>query len=420
MRLAILPAVRTIGRLAGVIALCAATTIARSGAADSPADLERAKSLFSAGAEAYAAGKYPVAIQAFEEAHKLAPKPNILFNLAQAERKQYFIDKQPEHLTSALAHYRSYLDQVPSGGRRSDAVDALAELEPLAARLSTASGPPTPPKPPETRLMVTSKTPKATGSLDGGTVVEMPLMEEVKPGPHKVHVTAPGFFPEDRELVAASGTIVTLDLALKEMPGKLSVQAQGGADVYVDGRLVGETPLARPIELPAGSHLVALTKNGARAWSKTVSLERGESKTITAQLLVSGQRTASYWVMGAGIVGLATGGAFVGLSLAQQDKAQALYASSKVGGLGADQLGVYASEVDARDRWRSASIISFGAGGALLLVGGAMWLFDHPSPGSFGPVEVDKKPEKESAPSPLAAVPIVSPGFVGASVTGAF
>src|SRR5262249_49982115 len=79
-------------RALGTFTLVALLTAA-SGRAD---DVEQAKNYFNAGATAYAAGQFVAAAQAFDQAYKLAPRPAILFSMAQAERRQYVIDSRPE------------------------------------------------------------------------------------------------------------------------------------------------------------------------------------------------------------------------------------------------------------------------------------------------------------------------------------
>src|SRR5579871_6423187 len=64
-----------------------------------PAD---ARLYFNAGARAYAAGKYVAAIRAFEEAYRMDPRPGLVFSIAQAYRRQYFIDKAKENLSQAI------------------------------------------------------------------------------------------------------------------------------------------------------------------------------------------------------------------------------------------------------------------------------------------------------------------------------
>ena len=51
------------------------------------ADLQVAREQFRVGVEAYRHGKYAEARDAFEAAYDVAPKPQVLYNLAMAERK---------------------------------------------------------------------------------------------------------------------------------------------------------------------------------------------------------------------------------------------------------------------------------------------------------------------------------------------
>ena len=132
----------------GVLAAALAVT-APAAAQD---NLERARMLFNAGAEAYGTGQYPVAIQAFQEAHRLSERPGLLFSIAQAYRQQYYVDKNPANVRGAIQYYRDYLSKVKSGARVGEAAKALSELEPIAARLTADTGEtPAPTPPPATR-----------------------------------------------------------------------------------------------------------------------------------------------------------------------------------------------------------------------------------------------------------------------------
>src|SRR5258706_11656922 len=85
--------------------LAVAPAVARAQAAPAPAEAADARLYFNAGARAYAAGKYPAAIRAFEEAYRIEPRPGLVFSIAQAYRRQYFIDKAKQNLVEAIEHY---------------------------------------------------------------------------------------------------------------------------------------------------------------------------------------------------------------------------------------------------------------------------------------------------------------------------
>ena len=56
-----------------------------------------------------------------------------------------------------------------------------------------------------------------------------------------------------------------------------------GANVYVDGRLVGTTPLALE-NVAAGEHTVHLERDGYQRWNSTVRVVAGERNRVAASL----------------------------------------------------------------------------------------------------------------------------------------
>jgi hypothetical protein len=392
--------------------------------AQTPEKLEQAKALFNAGAQAYSIGQFTAAIQAFDEAYKITPRPAILFSLAQAERKQYFVDHQPKRLERAVDSYRRYVAEVAQGGRRADAVQALSELEPLLEK-QKAQGMPAPAAAPEVkvaaRVMVTSPTAGAQVSLDGGAASEAPFIGEVKPGKHQVLVNAKGHDPEKRDIQVVEGGLVALDLPLKERPALLSVSAPSGSEIHVDGRLVGVAPLMTPVSLTHGRHFVAVMKNGAVAWARDVDLVRGETRSVEPQLSTSTQRKISYVVLGTGAAALITGGVFVGLTLDRQSKAQSILDERAATGITPDRLEAYDKARDQRDRYKLIATIGLASGAVLGVSGFLLYAMDRPSV----PMR-EAGPTDKSAPAPVAptfevrAVPVMAPTFAGASLHIAF
>lgn len=406
-------------------ALVVALALAAAPAAAQDAT-EQAKILFNAGAQAYEAGKYPAAIQAFAEAYRLAPRPGILFSMAQAYRRQYTADKQPANLRAAIKHYRDYIAKVEQGGRRADAVQALSELEPIAERLGAAdaaAAAPPPERKAATQIMVSAQTKEATIALDGGKPVEAPLIAEVKPGKHTIVIDAPGYFPEEREVQAAPGGVVALDIAMREKPGLLTIATVGGADVSIDGRLTAQTPLAQPIELTPGRHFVAVTKRGHKAFAEDIEIGRGETKRIDAKVEITGQRIGAYVLMGVTGAGVAAGGVVAWLAMREQRDAQDLDTKrQKTGGLTTAELGQYQAHQRNRDELRRAAGIALG--GAFVVGATAVMLavFDVPT---VTAAKRDGAP-KPTTPTPrersmeVAATPIITPGFYGASFSARF
>ena len=66
--------------------------------------------------------------------------------------------------------------------------------------------------------------------------------------------------------------------------GALAVDSRpAGAKVFVDGKLVGTTPMSLP-SVPAGSHAIRLEHDGYRRWSSSVRVVASEQNRVTASL----------------------------------------------------------------------------------------------------------------------------------------
>lgn len=386
---------------------------------------------FNAGQQAYAAGKYAYAIQAFQDAYRLSQKPGLIFSIAQAYRKQYTDQKSSKDLRKAVENYRKYIETAPDGPRRPDAIAALEELEPMLAKLGEQepeASAPAPDAPAATSLVVTVSVPTAMISVDGAPPMKAPYTGEVKHGKRVVRITAEGYFPETREVPVAEGRINPLDIQLREMPGQIQVNAMNGAVVTVDGRPMGVTPLSRPVEVPAGVHSVAVTHNGYKPFVQDISVKRGEKRQLVVDLETTKQRVVSYVFMGAGAISAGVGLIAALGAGAAEASAQEIEDQRQGSFISVDQLEEYKDRLSSRDQLRGASVASFSAAGLLGGAGFLLFLFDTPSVVA-PPPRVEQKPGAPSAPaSPasedrllgLSAAPTWSPGFVGGTVRGHF
>ncbi len=394
-------------------ALAAAVVLASAALPAHADDLDKAKTLYNAGAEAYAAGNFLAAIQAFSAAYAISPRPAILFNLAQAERRQFTLDHDAAKLKDAIKHFRQYLAEVQQGGRRSDAVDALADLESQAARLGDAAMTTAAPVKAVTRLMISCDVKEATITVDATAHNEVPVIDEVKPGKHTVKITAPGYFDDVREVTAVEGNLIAAEVTLKERPAMLAFDAPSGADISVDGRPVGTAPM-KAFELASGTHTITLTRAGKRPFMSTLTLKRGETMTVPVSMETTDRRVASYVVFGAAGVGAVVGGAFALDALHFQNSAKGIRDEAASGNISGDRLSAYNDAITKRDSMRSASYVAFGITGGLLLTAGALYFFDHPVPRSGD--EIVAPP-----PGPrVAFLPVVMQGGAGGMLVGAF
>jgi len=373
--------------------------------AQQPSDLARAKESFTAGAAAYASGEYLAAIQALDTAYALTPLPAIAFSLAQAERRQYFVDHDRTHLDRAIALFRKYLEEVPSGGRRSDAVDALSQLEPLAAK-SVSPDVALPPAESvrRTRLIVTSDAAGALVSLDGGPALASPWIGEVGPGPHRVKVSAEGFFDDEREIVAVAGELIPTAVSLRERPSMVAVWAAPEAGLYVDGTFVRQGGEGVVLTLPSGAHRVDVAQKGHVVSSYDLKLERGENQELRVFLAPTAQRRAAQGLFIAGAASLGAGLALGGLALRSQSSAQDFLDKEAHQNVSSDELSSYRADLAARNRYRIGAAIGLASSLGFFLTG----LLLH---------ELDQPALQEPKHPPVSLVPLIVPGGGGAVVS---
>lgn len=373
-------------KLTGVLVavwLCGAATGARAQATED--DVAQAKKYFEAGRQAYENGQYVVAIAAFEEAYRLSPRASVVFSLGQAYRRQYFVDHDPAKLKRAVELYRQYVAEVQQGGRRDEAVQYISELEPLLARVEdeqqrTGKGPVEAAPPPQqrTQLMISSRAPGAQGAVDDDPLSEAPVVREVTPGKHRVRVEAPGFFGQQVEGVAVEGRLIVVEVELQEKPALVTVRAPAGASVSVDGRPAGSAPLARPLEVPAGRHFLAVTRRGHKPFTRELTLDRGQELDLSARLPRTRQRVASYWVFGGAGVVLLAGGVTTGLALAAQGDAEDIADRAARENIPLEELDAYNDALDRRDGLRTASVVLYGGALGLCATAALLYFVDHP------------------------------------------
>lgn len=400
----------------------------------SQADLAKAKMLYDVGVQAFDGANYSSAIKAFKEAYRLAQRPGLIFSIAQAHRKQYYLTKDPENLREALKFYREYASKVQEGGRRADVAEALAELEPLASRLdpATTSGSGEPASASvmaETRsapqLTVSTQVKDAKISLDGGKPEGLPLFRDVKPGPHKIKVTAEGYFDHEREVIIGETGVFPFDVALREKPALISIETDSGADISVDGQPVATTPLVKPIEVSAGRHFIAVTKTGHKPVTQDIVVKRAEKKTIPFRLEMTAQRIVSYTLLVGGGLSVVAG-VLLGFGAGeQQEIAQGIFTQRQTGNITDQQLQDYNKAISERDEFRSAAVISLGAGVTIGAAGLLFFLFDNPKP-TVPPARFDDSSDKPASPAPsdfkmeVVGAPMVGPDFFGGAMVGRF
>jgi serine/threonine-protein kinase len=149
------------------------------------------------------------------------------------------------------------------------------------------------------RLVVRTRPAGARVSVDGKDYGPAPATQS-RPT-HHVKITRDGYVTEERRVVVTSSRLsqsMTVDLAPvraaaprsqpsaapERFVGSLAVDSRPtGAKVFMDGTLVGTTPMALP-SVPVGSHAIRLEHEGYRHWSSSVRIVASEQNRVTASL----------------------------------------------------------------------------------------------------------------------------------------
>jgi len=348
------------------------------------ADKKEAGRLFAAGQAATDAGNYLTAIRAFSESLVAHAHPHTHFALAQALRGQFMVDRDMGKARQAVDHYRRFSQKSPASPWRPTADAYRLELLAILAKQPPAPAEEKKPAPPQpTQIMVTSRTPGARITIDGAKpAVASPAIRVVKPGDHEVRVTAPGHEPGRRVVRAVKQRLVVAEVDLALLPGAIRVLSSvAGAQVFVDGQEVGQTPFAKSGYRP-GTHAVMVLHRGRKLYKEKLKVEADKTSLVMADLSWTRQRKGSLYIAGASAA-LGLAGLVVGALALQEDSAMDSLATKTNPGRSAydDRLGT-------RDDLALTATVLLTVAGTALVTAAGMFLFDSPDP------PTDKVPAK--------------------------
>jgi hypothetical protein len=174
-----------------IIAVVAATLAGTSAFAD-------ARQHFMAGQDYYSQGRYQKAIEEFDEAYRLDPRPLLLYNIAQTWEKLGELEKAIEFL-------KKYLDADPNIENRTTLLNKLQTME---ERLGN------------TGVEIKCTQADAKVFVDGSEVGKTPIAGIVKltAGAHKIHVSKTGFADFKMSVAVTSGQSLPVEVELE--PGQ--------------------------------------------------------------------------------------------------------------------------------------------------------------------------------------------------------
>jgi len=111
----------------------------------------------------------------------------------------------------------------------------------------------------------------------------------LRPGHYTVTASADGYAPGTLDIDVTANDSQDFRLRLSRLPGqvRLALQPEVAAEVSVDGKPVGTTPLAA-LELEAGVHHLAITAARYQVWESTLTVDGGGTEQVVEARLIPG------------------------------------------------------------------------------------------------------------------------------------
>jgi hypothetical protein len=170
--------------------------------------LAGARQHFMAGQDYYTQGRYDKAIEEFEEAYRLEPKPLLLYNIAMAQEKV-------GELVKAVDYLKRYLEATPDNEDRTTLLAKVANLETRIAK---------------TGIKITASEAEATVYVDGKDIGKTPVAGVIplSVGAHKIKVSKKGFEDFKMNVAVSSGQTTPIEATMeKGQVGPAPVIAEG-------------------------------------------------------------------------------------------------------------------------------------------------------------------------------------------------
>jgi hypothetical protein len=141
-----------------------------------------------------------------------------------------------------------------------------------------------PPDRPRAALKVQSTVPNAEVFVDGSSLGRAPVdRNDLDPGKHYVVVHRDGYTDFKREIFLMENQVVALVADLSATGSVRILSTPEGADVRIDGELIGKTPVTHD-QIPSGDHVVEFRLKGYFDHKETMKVEGGREKVFSVDL----------------------------------------------------------------------------------------------------------------------------------------
>lgn len=334
----------------------------------------------SRGTAAFNAGRFEEAAQHFKEAFAAEPRGNLLYNIGLCYEKVGRVE-------DAVAYYQRFVDALPNSPKRPAVQRKITELkQQLSDRyveVSVATSPP------GAVIFVDDKSKGAMGAA--------PVTFKLLPGKYAIIAEMPGHEAATQRIELQEGAPAMVDLVLigSDQVGTVNLLiSERDADVMLDGRRIGRSPLPDSVRMRAGGHDLLVMKPGFATFKKKIDVQPGVEQRIDVQL--SGEAVGdlgggggggggSIWPWVTVGVGVAAVGAGVFTGLSAQNLHDQLDDKRKKGEL------IAPADIDTGNNLVLMTNVLMGVGVAAI-AGGVTWWFLDDGVSSSGQVQAGFMP----------------------------
>ncbi len=307
---------------------------------------DAARSHYQAGQRLYDEGRYEEAIVEYEAGYRLKEHPNVLYNIALAYERLLDYPK-------SVTYFELFLAEAPADAPFRNVVEnRLRVLRNLPARISIS----TIPEHVHARLTGNGKT------FDG----ETPHVFKVPAGKYEVELSQNAWETEHHTVQVEIGQPVFYQYRLKRSTNQITIFTRPrGARVFIDDKLVGETPFAEPVEV--GKHKLLLEHPDYPWHRQPLEVKPGPAQTLEIKLKRPARSGRTELVLAAMIYGGVAGPMLVAAAATNTDFTQsgvglATLLLSSAAGIGAGFLGAFLTTKD-----------GIKVGHSSLIIGGGTW-----------------------------------------------
>jgi hypothetical protein len=133
------------------------------------------------------------------------------------------------------------------------------------------------------KIKIVSPVPEARAFIDGANVGTAPIDKDVTAGEHYIVVEKEGYAKFEQKVSIEAGQTLTVTAVLRSVGKVRFLSTPGGAEIVLDGKVMGKTPFETDVE--GGAHVVTLRLEGYYDFEdQNLQVAGGQTVNVSAPL----------------------------------------------------------------------------------------------------------------------------------------